>query len=335
MIAAAALVCAVGMAISVLIQAGRPHRGFPESSRVVVIQPGDSARAAAEKLEQEGVIQSAVVFRLLMKLRGAGGRIHAGEYQFEALMTPNEVLGKLLRGDVVTHRLTIPEGLRLDEVADLVSESSFGDRAAFLRAAGSADLVKDLDPRAQDLEGYLFPETYFFARGTSEQRIVAEMVRRFREALTTARLDRMGEIGLTLRQAVTLASLIEEEARLDDERPRIAAVFHNRLRRGMLLQCDPTVVYALTRAGRYRGEIYKSDLSFRSPWNTYAHAGLPPGPISSPGIRSLDAALHPAPVGDLYFVVSGEGRHRFSSTLADHQQAVRLYRREHAANRRR
>ncbi|MFQ5700339.1 MAG: endolytic transglycosylase MltG, partial [Acidobacteriota bacterium] len=269
-----------------------------------------------------------LLFRVLMKVRGQEGAIQAGEYEFTRALSPVEVLHKLVDGDVLRHKLTVPEGLRLDEIADLVDQNGFGSREGFLQATRRTDLIADIDPDAEDLEGYLFPDTYFFPRGVSEDEIVEEMVKRFRRELTPPRLAQMREHGLNLRGTLTLASLVEKEAQRDDERPRIAAVFYNRLKRGMLLQCDPTVVYALIRDDRYRGAIYRSDLSYDSPYNTYVHAGLPPGPLCSPGLRSLEAVLQPAVTKDLYFVVSGPGRHEFSTNARDHERAVRRYRRE-------
>ncbi|HET6373603.1 MAG TPA: endolytic transglycosylase MltG [Candidatus Polarisedimenticolia bacterium] len=325
---AGAAICCAGALGSLAWRARLPYKGHEASSVTIVIVPGRPARAAAARLHEEGIIRSPLVFRLLMRLRGAEESIHAGEYEFTGALTPDQVLDKLTRGDVVRHRLTIPEGLRLDEIADAIQAAGFGGRQAFIEAAHRVALIADLDPEAEDLEGYLFPDTYLFARGTSEARIVEEMVERFRLELLPERMAKMKTLGLTLRQTVTLASLIEEEAQVEEERARIAGVFHNRLRLGMPLQCDPTVVYALTRDGRYRGEIYRSDLTYHSPYNTYVTRGLPPGPICGPGARSLEAALNPAATTDLYFVVSGPGHHQFSSTRADHEKAVRRYRQE-------
>jgi len=327
LVVGAAGVCCTMALGSLVWQGTLPYKGYSESSRIVVIPEGKSARYAAARLAEARVIRSAFVFRVLMRLRGAEGRIHSGEYQFSGDMSPDQVLDKLLRGEVVQHRVTIPEGLRLDEVADLLAPTKLVTREKFLAAASSAHPIADLDPQARDLEGYLFPDTYLFPRDITAERVVEEMVGRFRRELTPIRMARLQELGLTLRQAVSLASLVEEEAHLDEERPRIAAVFHNRLRTRMLLQCDPTVVYALVRDNRYRGEIYRSDLRYRSPYNTYLNPGLPPGPICSPGLRSLEAALYPATTSDLYFVVSGPGRHRFSTRFEDHEEAVRQYRR--------
>jgi UPF0755 protein len=324
-LAAAFIVCfaAVG---SMAWKASLPYKGYAEPSVTLVIEAGKPARAAALQLQQARVVRSALAFRILMRLRRAEEKVHAGEYEFTGPMRPDEVLDKLVRGDVVLHKITVPEGLRMDETADLISAAGYGNRASWIEAIHEAKLISDLDPDATDLEGYLFPETYLLPRGATPDSIVAEMVQRFRREMTPLRRSRMQELGLNIRQAVTLASLVEEEAKEDEERPRIAGVFLNRLSSSMLLQCDPTVVYALVRDNQYRGRIYRTDLDYASPYNTYIHPGLPPGPISSPGLRSLDAALNPARTGELYFVVSGPGRHRFSTTLEQHELAVRRYR---------
>ena len=327
----AALVCCAGALASLAWQGNQPYKTGTTPTTLVVIEQGQPAGAAAARLKETGLIRNALVFRILMRVRRAEAKIHAGEYEFTGPQTPNEILEKLMRGDVVQHRITIPEGLRLDEIAAAVEASGFSTKREFIEASTGqrgARLIQDLDPVAQDLEGYLFPDTYLFARGTTADRIVAEMVNRFRAEMSSVRLARMKELGFTIRQTITLASLVEEEAACDEERPRISGVFHNRLRTRMLLQCDPTVVYALMRANRYRGDIHRSDLSYSSPYNTYVHPGLPPGPICSPGARSLNAALHPAATTDLYFVVSEPGRHRFSTNIEDHQRAVRQYRRD-------
>jgi UPF0755 protein len=338
MAVAVALVCCAAAVGSLLWQGSRPYKGYGPDSTLVVIEPGEPARVAAAKLQEAGLVRNALVFRLLMRMRRAGAKIHAGEYEFSGPQSPNQILDKLVRGDVIQHKMTVPEGLRLEETGGIVEAAGFGPGQAFLesaRADRNRRLVKDLDPGAPDLEGYLFPDTYFFARGTPLDRIVEEMVGRFRREMTPERTARIKELGLSVRQAITLASLVEEEAVADEERARIAGVFHNRLRKQMLLQCDPTVVYALERDNRYRGEIHRSDLSYESPYNTYLHPGLPPGPICSPGARSIEAALHPALTGDLYFVVGEPGHHRFSTNIEDHEEAVRRYRHDSALSNRR
>ncbi len=212
--------------------------------------------------------------------------------------------------------VAVPEGLTGEEIAALLRPGDAEGAAAFRRAFGATDLIADWDPRAKDLEGYLFPNTYHLPRKASEAEIVEAMVAEFREVFDEGRRRRAAELGLSVRDVVTLASLIEEETALPEERPLVSAVFHNRLKIGMKLDCDPTVAYALKRAGRYTGRLLLRDLKFESPYNTYLHAGLPPGPISNPGQASLDAALHPAPENYLYFVARGDGGHRSAGRSA-------------------
>jgi UPF0755 protein len=266
-------------------------------------------------------------------LRGWDRDLRAGEYRFDRAYSTAQVIGRLRSGDVVLHPVTIPEGLTLEETAAIVSESGFGARETLVAAFRDPSAVRDLDPSASDLEGYLFPETYRFARGTSPEVVARALVGQFRRAAGLDLASRAASAGLTVREAVTLASLIEEETSLPAERSRVSRVFANRLRRGMPLQCDPTVLYALRRDGRQVDRLLRAHLVYASPWNTYRNPGLPPGPICSPGRASLDAALAPAPGDDLYFVAAPGGGHRFSRDLASHQRAVREWRRYERSSR--
>jgi UPF0755 protein len=221
--------------------------------------------------------------------------------------------------------MTFPEGLTIQEMARLYESREFGSAADFVAAAQEESLIADLDPAADDLEGYVFPETYALPRGTPAARLVAMMVARFRATYTEDLRRSAEEQGLTTRQVVALASLIEKETGKADERPLVAAVYRNRMRIGMGLQADPTVVYALQKAGRYNGNIRREDLAIDSPYNTYRHPGLPPGPIAAPGKASIEAALMPASVSYLYFVSRNDGSHVFADTLAEHNRNVREY----------
>ena len=304
----------------------RPFQGFTAEEVVVEIPEGASAGSVAEILERAGVIRSAWAFRCLVRLDGSGQRLRSGEYRFTGARTPFGVRDLLVRGEVVRHRLTIPEGLTVGEVATLLEREGWGDAASVRSAARRVDAIADLDPAASDLEGYLFPDTYEFARRTAPEVIVARMVERFREVFTAAQEEAPREPGLSPREVVTLASLIEEETHLPSERALVSSVFRNRLRRGMLLQCDPTVAFALSLAGRPRSPLSRADLRFASPYNTYLHPGLPPGPIASPGQAALRAALEPYPSDYLYFVADGSGGHYFARTLPEHLRAVRRWR---------
>jgi UPF0755 protein len=249
----------------------------------------------------------------------------AGEYRFDRPLTAVEVVERLARGDVYTRRLTFPEGLTIIEMGKLYESRGFGPASRFIEAAGDASLVRDLDPDAPDLEGYLFPETYALSRTTPPNKLVAMMVNRFRAVLTDDLRRQADDQGLTVRQVVTLASLIEKETANADERPLVAAVYRNRVKAGMGMQADPTIIYALEKAGRWDGNIHKQDLSFDSPYNTYKYPGLPPGPIASPGKASLQAALAPADVPYLYFVSRNDGTHVFAKTLDEHNRNVQKY----------
>jgi UPF0755 protein len=210
-------------------------------------------------------------------------------------------------------------------MAALYESKGFGEAKAFIAAASSGALVQDIDPQARDLEGYLFPETYTLPRRATPEQLIARMVAGFRKALTPDIESAATARGLTVRQLVTLASIVEKETAKKEERPLVAAVYSNRLQIGMGLQCDPTVIYALERAGRYDGNLRREDLQFDSPYNTYRYAGLPPGPIASPGRAALQAAASPASVSYLYFVSKNDGSHAFAATLEEHNRNVQQY----------
>ena len=301
-------------------------RRAPGAPRVALsVPPGSSVISIAERLHALGLVRHPLVFRAWVTLRGAGTRLKAGEYSLEGPLSVDQIVDMLVRGEVERHDVTIPEGKSVRETAALVAARGV-DSAAFLAAAGDPSLIRDLDPLAKDLEGYLFPDTYDIPPRQPPPELVARMVQRFREVLTPE-MPRVAESGLSLREVVTLASLVELETARGEERPRIAAVFLNRLKKGMLLQTDPTVIYALRVAGTYDGNIRKKDLSIDSPYNTYKYSGLPPGPIASAGREALRAVLYPSPVKDLYFVSRNDGTHQFSETLAEHTRAVDRYQR--------
>lgn len=304
-----------------------PFKGYPEDSKIVDIPHGTRLIAIADLLQQEGIILHRRAFIVAMAVERGKKVIRAGEYSFDRPMNEFEVIRKLLRGEVHYRTVTIPEGANLFAIGDLVEEAGLVKREAFLAAAYHDALIKDLAPDAVSLEGYLFPDTYKFERNTPVQEILGKMVERFRKFLTPEYLAACGERGLTLHQAVILASLIEKETGDNDERAVVSAVFQNRLSRHQRLECDPTVIYAALVNNRYRGKIFRSDMQIDSPFNTYLQTGLPLGPIANPGRPSLEAAVHPAQVDYLYFVAKSTGGHTFSRTLAQHEVAVREYRR--------
>jgi UPF0755 protein len=295
----------------------------PRTETFVDILPGTSSAGIAEQLKQQGIIRSQYVFLGLRMFRG--GVLKAGEYRFDHPLPMTAVWDKIRRGEVYTVALTIPEGSNIFDIATRVEADGLGSKAAFIAGAKEyVGLIRDIDPAAPSLEGYLFPDTYRFARHITPQEMMAVMVGRFRKQAQV--------IGLTgeLHRTVTLASLVEKETPIDTERPLVASVFVNRLAKNMPLMTDPSVIYAALLEGRYRGTIYQSDLQAASPYNTYQHAGLPPGPICNPGLKSLEAAMHPAQTDYLYFVAAGanpSGQSRFSATLEEHAKDVEAYRR--------
>ncbi|MFQ5847380.1 MAG: endolytic transglycosylase MltG [Candidatus Methylomirabilales bacterium] len=288
---------------------------------VVDIKPHTQSAAIAEQLKRHGVIRDRLLFLLFTMLRGSADRLKAGEYQFLPSMGLLDVIRALEDGKVLIHKVTIPEGATVWQIATLLDDEGLVDSEAFLRLATDPSVASHYVPGADTLEGFLFPDTYHFIKGIGVEDIIEAMVQRFFRAFTRGDELRTRRLGMNLYQIVTLASIIEKEAVLNREMPIIAGVFYNRLRRGMRLQADPTVLYGR----RHRGRITRKDLRANHPYNTYVQNGLPPGPIASPGAAALKAALDPADVKYLYFVAKNDGTHKFSRTLREHLRAVRKY----------
>jgi UPF0755 protein len=303
----------------------RPYKGYAAAEQFVDVPQGSGSATIARRLADAGVVQDVSRFRIALWVTGQGRRLQAGEYRFDRPMSPREVIDKLARGEVFVTPITFREGLTIRQMAALYESKGFGDAREFIAAAARGELIQDLDPAAKDLEGYLFPDTYTLPRKATAEQLVTRMVAGFRKALTSDIVDAMTAKGLTVRRLVTLASIVEKETGNTEERPLVAAVYANRLKIGMGLQCDPTVIYALERAGRYNGNLTREDLQFDSPYNTYRYAGLPPGPIAAPGRASLAAAASPAPVPYLYFVSKNDGSHAFAETLDEHNRNVQRY----------
>lgn len=299
--------------------------GFQE--RLVEIPKGYSLGRIGRLLQREGIVSSERLFRWHVRLQSLEKELKAGEYRFDSPASIEQVTDKLVRGDVYLRRVTIPEGLDAAQVAHHLASQGWGREDLLLDAVRDPSPVRDLDPRAEDLEGYLFPDTYHLTKNMTEKELIAIMVERMRSIWTPDRRRLAESLGMRLRDVLTLASLIEKEARLDDERPLVSAVFHNRLRSNMKLACDPTVIYAVKRIKDYDGIIHQSDLRLDSPYNTYLYPGLPPGPIANPGLASIDAALKPADADFLYFVARNDGSHAFSRTYREHQRAVQQFQR--------
>ena len=305
------------------------------AKKTITIEPGASTSAIVARLYEEGVLKHEWPALIWLRFFPNGKRFKAGDYEFKSPISPQEVIDQLTRGGVNTRQFTIPEGYNRFDIARMLyglglkepPPPRLEDMQAMFK---NTSLINDLDPQATTLEGYLFPDTYDYTANTKRAQLVEAMVKRFREVYTPEMQSRSEEMKMTARQAVTMASLIEKEARVDSERELISSVFHRRLKLKMELGCDPTVIYAAILAGKYRGKIYQSDLDRDSPYNTYKRAGLPPGPIASPGKRSLQAAVNPADTDYLFFVVDAkknDGSHKFSATSKDHVNAVEELRR--------
>jgi peptidoglycan lytic transglycosylase G len=312
-----ALLAAGAMAWLVLTPYG------PQTETFVNVTPGSSAVAIGRMLETAGVVRSRYAFDMVRWLRH--GKLQAGVYLFDHPAPATEVYARIARGDVVTISLTVPEGANTFDIAARVEHAGLGTRQDFMAAAASqTGLIADLDPGATSLEGYLFPDTYRFPPMVTAVQMVTAMVKRFRVAA-----DELG-LKVGVHQVVTMASLVERETAVDAERPLVASVFVNRLAKQMPLNTDPSVIYGLELAGKWRGTIYASDLTRDTPYNTYLHAGLPPGPVANPGMPSLRAAMDPAKTNYLYFVAAGtdaQGHSLFAETLDEHNRNVAEYRR--------
>ena len=310
-----AIVVAALLAYGLLLPAG------PNEEKLVQLKQGSSARHIASQLKKAGIIHSQYAFLFWHYTHGHKA-LKAGEYAFDHPAKLREIYDRITHGDIFVHTVVIPEGYNIYDIAHALEDAGLGRHEDFLQVARSdVSLIRDLDPEAPTLEGYLFPDTYRFTRTQSLHDVAAIMVHRFRQAAH--------EVGLNqdYHSVVTMASIVEKETAVDTERPEVASVFYNRLKRRMTLSTDPTVIYAALLDNRYRGTIYRSDLQYDSPYNTYRHSGLPPGPISNPGKASLQAAMHPADTEYLYFVSDNQGHHKFSSTPEEHARNVAAYRR--------
>ena len=319
------LIAAGAVAGTLYFRTQELYRGYSEPEQFVDIPTGSSTRAIGERLVAGGVIRDQLTYRLSLALSGQARSLKAGEYKFDRPMSPADVIGKIAKGDVYVIMATFPEGLTIAEMASIAEMHRLGSAPAFREAASNPAPIHDVDPFARSLEGYLFPETYRVSRHTDAATLVGLMVKGFEHVLTPELRASAEAHGLSIHQLVTLASLVEKETARPEERPLVAAVYLNRFRIGMALQCDPTVIYAMQREGKYAGNLRREDLAFDSPYNTYRYAGLPPGPIASPGKASLEATAHPANVEYLYFVSRNDGSHEFAQTLAEHNRNVQKY----------
>jgi UPF0755 protein len=310
----------------------QPYPGPAASGVFVTVPHGASSRGVARILESSGVVRSALAFEIYAR-RHPRRSLEAGEYLFDHAVSSRDVFWKLAKGQVYEIPFTVREGETLYDIAHELEAGHFLSADDFVKAASDPMMVRDLDPHARTLEGFLFPATYQLPRHPVAVELTAAMVKKFKEQWSRISPPLAGDdktrlaSGYPISSIVTLASLVERETPKKDERPLVAGVFENRLRKDMMLQCDPTVIYALEQEGRYNGTLTGADLHLNSPYNTYEHTGLPPGPIGNPGEASLRAALQPAETDYLYFVANTQGGHFFSATLAEHNKNVTKYRR--------
>lgn len=308
----------------------KPFGVYSGEGVFVDVPRGASSRGVARLLEKNGVIRNAMAFELYSR-KHPRRSLQAGEYHFDHPVSGKEVFWALANGNVYQRPFTVREGETMFDIARELQEAKFLNAGEFLAAARNPEMIHDLSPQAKTLEGFLFPATYNLPRHPAANELAAQMTQKFRDEwskVVPPSADKTGEAhGRPLLSTITLASLVERETPKPEERPLVAGVFENRLRKGMLLQCDPTVIYALEQQGRYQGTLTGNDLHEDSPYNTYMHGGLPPGPIGNPGEISLRAAVAPADTQFLYFVANTQGGHFFSATLEQHNQNVNRYHR--------
>lgn len=309
------------LAWNVFDHVARPS-GSDISEKIFTVLPGQHFETIASQLEAGGIIRDSFRFKLFARFKGYDKRIKAGEYRLSAALSPRQVLEIMVSGKVALYKVTIPEGYNLEQIASIVSKMGLAQAPDFIRSATDPATVSALGVEAGSLEGYLFPDTYYFPKGLPPDQIIGTMVNRFREIFSAEWQERALQMDMSVHQVVTLASIIEKETGMAFERPLIASVFHNRLAKGMRLSSDPTVIYGIED---FDGNLTRNHLTTLTPYNTYLIEGLPPGPIASPGLASLEAALYPAQSDYLYFVSKKDNTHQFSTTFKEHTRAVRKY----------
>jgi UPF0755 protein len=294
-----------------------------DSEKIVIhLKPGQSFATTAALLEAKGLISSPFRFNLISRFKGYDKKLQAGEYLLSGSMTPLHILEKMAKGDVRLYKLTIPEGYNIKQIAELVAEGGFAGKLEFIAMASDPGFAREKGIQADTFEGYLFPDTYFFPKGTTIKKIIGTMVDRFRKVFLPQWSERAKSLGFTIHQVVTLASIIEKETGDPSERPVISSVFHNRMKKKMRLESDPTVIYGIKN---FDGNLTRKHLKTRTLYNTYKIRGLPAGPIANPGQESLVAALYPAETPYIYFVSKKDRTHHFSTNLKDHNKAVKKY----------
>ncbi|HYM74577.1 MAG TPA: endolytic transglycosylase MltG [Candidatus Dormibacteraeota bacterium] len=305
----------------------------PSGQTFVMLRPGYSTRRIAAELKGAGVIRSQEAF-ILWHYYHHGRSLKAGEYLFDKPANIIDIQKRLRRGDVYFHTVVVPEGFTMFDIARAIEDAGLGSAADFVKVAQSdTSLISDLDPTAPSLEGYLFPETYEFSRMMTMHDMAAAMVKQFRQVAAQIGLSPDASLGIAQgvpwqppHDIVTMASIVEKETAVPAERPEVASVYYNRLNKRIALDADPSIIYAELLAGTYQGALHHADMQFKSPYNTYRNAGLPPGPIGNPGRSALEAAMHPAQTDYFYFVADAQGHHRFARTMEEHNKNVAAYR---------
>lgn len=293
-----------------------------KTEHVIIVKSGQDLSATAIKFYEAGIITDSLKFKLLVRLKNYGKKIQAGEYLLSPAMSPNKILDIIVSGRVILHKLTIPEGYNIYQIASIIETAGLGMGNSFVSAAKNRSLVRYMNIEADTFEGYLFPDTYHFPNEISPKKMIATMARRFRNVFIPEWEKRAKELGFSIHQIVTLASIIEKETGASSERSIISSVFHNRLKKGMRLESDPTVIYGIKD---FDGNITRKHLAANTPYNTYRISGLPAGPIANPGKEAIKATLFPADTSYVYFVSKKDNTHKFSTNMADHNRAVRKY----------
>ncbi|MCK4835727.1 MAG: endolytic transglycosylase MltG [Candidatus Aminicenantes bacterium] len=318
------LIIALILGVDINKKVFKPYKGY-EKPVTIQIEQGSSVSSIAKHLFKKKIIASYTYFTIYYRLFFSSLPLKTGEYKFEKALTMKQVITKLNTGKVLLYKRTIKEGMTIAETAAYLENYHDLDKDRFLKACQNTRLIDKFDSKANDLEGYLFPETYLVPRATTEEQIVNLMIQKFKETFSHSLYWRAMDLKFSMRDVITLASLIEKETSSREERFLISSVFHNRLKIGMPLACDPTIIYILEKENRYTGRLRWKDLKLKSPYNTRINKGLPPGPICSPGFASIEAALYPENTEYLYFVAKDSNTHYFSKTLREHNWAVRKY----------
>ncbi|MBW2568906.1 MAG: endolytic transglycosylase MltG [Deltaproteobacteria bacterium] len=314
--------CAFSFLVFDLLQYAETPVNSNETDRIVVIKPGQGFTATLNSLKDTGVIKNPIRFEMIARIKGYDKKIKAGEYLLSSSMPPIKILETIVKGKVRLYKVTVPEGYNIRQTASIMNMANLATKTDFLKAATDALLVRENGIDAETFEGYLFPDTYCFPKNITSKGIITTMVEQFRAIFTPEWKNQAKKLNLTIHQVVTLASIIEKETGAQIERPIISSVFHNRLRKKMRLESDPTVIYGIKN---FDGNITRKHLSKPTSYNTYKIRGLPPGPIANPGLKAIEAALFPEKTNFLYFVSKGDGTHKFSTNIADHNRAVRKY----------